>query len=92
PTPFYETLICSFCFMILWIIRKRIHTAGVIFAIFLILNGVERFFIEKIRVNTTYHIFGNEITQAEIISTFLVITGVLMLFKLTKKKNNLSSI
>jgi len=92
PTPFYETLICSFCFIILWIIRKRIHTAGVIFAIFLILNGVERFFIEKIRVNTTYHIFGNEITQAEIISTLLVITGVLMLFKLTKKKNNLSSI
>ena len=33
-----------------------------LFFIYLILNGIERFFIEKIRVNTKYDIFGG-ITQ-----------------------------
>ena len=41
------------------------------------MNGVERFFIEKIRVNTEYNILGG-ITQAEIISFCLIITGILM--------------
>jgi prolipoprotein diacylglyceryltransferase len=38
-------------------------------------NGVERFFIEKIRVNETYNIIGSKITQAEIISVILVLLG-----------------
>ena len=38
-----------------------------LFGVYLILNGLERFSIEKIRINTTYTLFGNEITQAEII-------------------------
>ena len=48
-----------------------------IFSVYLIFNGVERFFIEKIRINTLYHIFGHGITQAEIIATFLFFLGML---------------
>jgi len=44
----------------------------------MVLNGIERFFIEKIRVNTTYTLFGFHPTQAEIISTCLVITGTIL--------------
>jgi prolipoprotein diacylglyceryltransferase len=53
------------------------------------MNGFERFFIEKIRVNTKYHIFGYQITQAEIISTMLFITGIaLLVYVLRKKKKS----
>ena len=68
---------CLILFSILWIIRKKINIGGLIFGIYLIMNGVERFFIEKIRVNTEYNILGG-ITQAEIISFCLIITGILM--------------
>jgi phosphatidylglycerol---prolipoprotein diacylglyceryl transferase len=80
PTPFYETIACSLLFVLLWMIRNRVKTPGVIFGIYLILNGLERFFVEKIRVNTTYTILGFHPTQAEIISFFLVIAGAALIF------------
>lgn len=76
PTPLYEAIICISLFFLLWGFRKRVKVPGVLFSIYLLLNGVERFFIEKIRINTEYHIFGFGITQAEIISTLLVIVGI----------------
>ncbi len=85
PTPFYETITCLVLFLVLWLIRKKIQTPGKLFGIYLILNGVERFFVEKIRVNTTYSIFGFHPTQAELISSFLVIAGVMMLILLKRK-------
>ncbi|MBK8873900.1 MAG: prolipoprotein diacylglyceryl transferase [Bacteroidia bacterium] len=75
PTPLYEAIVCIGLFIVLWTLRTRINIAGMLFSIYLILNGIERFFIEKIRVNTKYHISGHEITQAEIISVVLVILG-----------------
>ena len=76
PTPFYETVVCLILFGILWALRKRLPVAGTVFAVYLIMNGVERFLVEKIRVNTRYDIFGFHPTQAEIISTFLILTGI----------------
>ena len=76
PTSFYETIACTLLFLVLWGLRKRIKTAGIIAGIYLIFNGLERFFIEKIRVNTHYHFLGLEPTQAEIISFFLVLSGI----------------
>ncbi|MCX6296149.1 MAG: prolipoprotein diacylglyceryl transferase, partial [Bacteroidetes bacterium] len=64
PTSFYETVMCLFLFLIIWGIRKRIKTPGVLFSIYLMFNGFERFFIEKIRVNTLYHVKGFGFTQA----------------------------
>jgi prolipoprotein diacylglyceryltransferase len=86
PTPFYETVMCMVLFFVLWAIRKRIQTPGALFAIYLILNGIERFLIEKIRVNTTYDIFGFHPTQAEIISSIFIIAGVLLLVFLKKRR------
>lgn len=78
PTPFYEIIMGLILFGVLWSIRKRIKITGRIFAIYLIINGIERFLIEKIRVNTKYEIFGFHPTQAELISSFLVITGIVL--------------
>ncbi|MEO6330213.1 MAG: prolipoprotein diacylglyceryl transferase family protein [Ginsengibacter sp.] len=89
PTSFYETIMCSFLFLFLWTIRKKITTPGVIFSIYLILTGVERFLIELIRVNTVYNIFGLHPTQAEIISVLLVITGICM-FVYVKNRNRVT--
>lgn len=84
PTPFYEAVICIFLFVFLIVIRNRIKVPGKMFAVYLILNGVERFFIEKIRVNTTYSIFGFHPTQAEIISSLLIIAGIILFWRSSK--------
>ena len=87
PTAFYEVVMCLLIFSFLWAIRKRIHIPGVLFCIYLAMNGVERFCIEQIRVNTKYNILGG-ITQAEIISFCLVLIGLLgciILYKNNKK-------
>jgi prolipoprotein diacylglyceryl transferase len=86
PTPFYEILMCAFLFIVLWSIRKRIKTTGVLFSIYLIFNGAERFLIEQIRVNTEYHIFGKGITQAQIISTLLFFAGFYGIYYYKKKE------
>ncbi len=73
PTPLYETLTCLVLFGVLWMLRKRLKPAGSIFFLFLFLDGLERFFIEKIRVNV--EVLGNW-TQAEIIATALMLAGI----------------
>lgn len=86
PTPFYEIVSCFILFFILWAIRKKIKVPGVIFCIYLIMNGVERFLVETIRVNTTYSIFGIHPTQAELISSALVIVGIIGIFYFSRKE------
>ncbi|GAC1591810.1 MAG: hypothetical protein NVS3B19_13030 [Ginsengibacter sp.] len=86
PTPMYETLMGTILFLILWFLRTSVKKKGVIMSIYLIMNGLERFFIEKIRVNTTYSIYGFHPTQAEIISAVLVIVGIIMLVYCQNRK------
>jgi phosphatidylglycerol---prolipoprotein diacylglyceryl transferase len=79
PTPIYETVMAAAIFGFLWYMRKKTSIPGVITALYLIFNGIERFFIEKIRVNVKYE-FGNiHITQAEIISVIFFLSGLIML-------------
>ena len=52
------------------------------------MNGIERFFIEKIRVNTEYNILGG-ITQAEIISFLLILSGIVFSIFLINKERKL---
>jgi prolipoprotein diacylglyceryl transferase len=86
PTPFYETAISFFSFCILWALRKKIRPYGALFALYLILNGIERFFIEKIRVNNELDLFGFHPTQAEIISVCFVILGISLWIYLTRRR------
>lgn len=91
PTSLYESLMMFAIFAILWALRKRISIPGMLFAIYLVFGGIERFFIEKVRVNNVYHIFGAEITQAEIISFVsfaLGVTGIVWLYMKRKKLVN----
>tara|TARA_B110000503_G_C7153219_1_gene416122 strand:- start:1385 stop:2584 length:1200 start_codon:yes stop_codon:yes gene_type:complete len=87
PTPFYETVMAFIIFGILWSLRKRISVPGVMFSLYLAFNGVERFFIEKIRINPDYHFLGIQATQAEIISVALFISGIAGMIFFSKNKN-----
>ncbi|GAA4913173.1 prolipoprotein diacylglyceryl transferase [Mucilaginibacter defluvii] len=88
PTPFYEVVVCLVLFLIIWTIRNKVTKPGALFGIYLILAGIERFFVELIRVNTKYHLFGISFTQAEMISLFMVIAGVILLARSDNKRTN----
>lgn len=77
PTPFYETVMNLIIFGGLWLSRKKIKAHGVLFSVFLVFHGMARFLIEKVRVNNTYDIGGREITQAELISSGLMLLGII---------------
>ena len=83
PTPLYETLMGLTIFGVLWFLRNRLKIAGQLAGIYFMLNGTERFLIEKIRVNTTYIIGGHAITQAEIISSLLFLGGLSLFIYVT---------
>ena len=85
PTSFYETLMAFFIFSVLWSIRKRLKVPGMLFSVYLMFNGTERFIIEKIRVNAPLDFMGMVMTQAELIATLTFISGVLLSFLLVRK-------
>jgi prolipoprotein diacylglyceryltransferase len=85
PTPFYEIVTCTILFFLIWFVRKRFKVPGTLFGFYLLLNGLERFFVEKIRVNTKYESLPFQPTQAELISLLLIITGVFLMIYLPKR-------
>lgn len=88
PTPLYETFFSLIIFGILWMLRKRIGIAGIIFFLYVFLNGLERFFIEKIRTNPDLEIFGIHATQAEFVAFLLMVTGLVGMVWLYIKDRN----
>jgi phosphatidylglycerol:prolipoprotein diacylglycerol transferase len=81
PTPLYEFLMSVVIFGVLWSFRKHAHQTGWLFWVYLVFNGAERFFIEKIRVNNTMEILGQTVTQAELIALVLILAGVIGVIK-----------
>lgn len=91
PTSFYETVIILTAFFILWTFRKRMKIPGMMFCLFLLVNGIERFFIEFIRVNPKHDFMAFAITQAQIIAFIFIIggfCGMLLLFKKSDTQQN----
>ena len=86
PTPLYESITCILLFFVLWSMRKKILTPGVLFSWYLLFNGIERFLVESIRVNSKYHLAGIEFSQAQLISLLLILIGGAGIMYLRKKK------
>jgi len=76
PTPVYETLLGLAAFGLLWLARKHPYRTGWLFALYLLLSGTERFFIELIRVNPHLQVFGVAASQAQIVSVVLIVLGM----------------
>ena len=86
PTPIYETTAAALGFALLWAFRKRWKTPGKVFAAYLMFNGFERFWVEKIRVNATFDFLGMTMTQAELISVCTFLAGVALWVWTSKRR------
>ena len=73
PTPLYETLMSFGLFAIIWNLRKKITIPMMMFSMYILVTGLERLLIERIRVNTEYE---SGFTQAEEISVGMILLGV----------------
>jgi prolipoprotein diacylglyceryltransferase len=82
PTALYEAVGSILLAFVLFYLKNQIKVSGILFSIYLIFNGLERFAIEKIRVNNQLDILGFHPTQAEVISSFLFLTGLALAFYL----------
>ncbi|MEL6637925.1 MAG: prolipoprotein diacylglyceryl transferase family protein [Bacteroidota bacterium] len=75
PTSVYEIIMSFGLAGLLYSLRSRFSVPGTLFFFYLVLNGLERFWIEKIRVNERYDILGMQSTQAEFIAVILMLIG-----------------
>lgn len=86
PTPLYEFAMAALLAAALWTLRRHPFRAGWLFSLYLVMNGVERFLIEKIRVNNTFDVLGFESTQAELIAVLLIALGVVGLYRFRARR------
>jgi prolipoprotein diacylglyceryltransferase len=63
----------------MWLFRKKITQPGILTGMYLVFAGTERLLIEKIRVNNRIHSLPFEPTQAELISSCLILSGIVVL-------------
>ena len=81
PTTFYEIIGTFTLFLVMWSFRKRVRQPGILTGVYLVFAGVERLLIEQIRVNNKYEFLPFQPTQAELISVFLILFGIVFLIK-----------
>jgi phosphatidylglycerol---prolipoprotein diacylglyceryl transferase len=75
PTPIYETVSMGLVALVLWSWRDRFRP-GVLFAMYLVLAGIERFIVEFWRRN--HHVLGG-LTAAQLESLGLFVAGAIAL-------------
>jgi phosphatidylglycerol:prolipoprotein diacylglycerol transferase len=85
PTPVYETLAMGLGAFVLWQLRDRFRV-GVLFAIYLVYAGVERFLVEFIRRND--HV-ALGLTSAQLESLGMTIVGVAWICVVKRRHGNL---
>ena len=85
PTAVYEALMGITLFIVIWKFRNSFKTPGMLFGLYLVFNGLERFSIEKIRINNELY---NGLTQAEMISTALIVIGLCLFLWLKKNSSS----
>jgi phosphatidylglycerol---prolipoprotein diacylglyceryl transferase len=86
PTPIYETLAMGLGAWILWQLRGR-YRAGVLFAIYLVYAGAERFLVEFIRRN--HHVVLG-LTAAQLESLAMMMAGAIGLYAVRRRHGTLS--
>ncbi len=86
PTPVYETLAMGFGAWVLWQLRDRFR-AGVLFAIYLVYAGAERFLVEFIRRNSEVAL---GLTAAQFESLGMLAIGAVWLGVVRRQRGSLS--
>lgn len=80
PTQLYEAILMLGAFVLLWRLRLAPRPVGWLFGLYLVLAGVERFFIEIVRAKDDRW-FG-PLTIAQLVSILVVVIGGLVLYRL----------
>jgi phosphatidylglycerol:prolipoprotein diacylglycerol transferase len=75
PTPVYETLAMGLLALFLWRLRDRVRP-GLLFALWLVLSGLERLLVEFIRRNDTVAL---GLTLPQLVSVAMIAVGALWL-------------
>ncbi len=88
PTPVYETLAMGLGAWVLWQLRNRVR-AGVLFAIYLLYAGAERFLIEFIRRNSEVAL---GLTAAQLESLGMMIAGTVWIGAVKRRHGTLSRV
>lgn len=78
PTPIYETVAMGLAALLLWRLRDRMRP-GALFALYLVLAGVERLLVEFLRRNEDV-LLG--LTEAQLISLAMIAAGMAWLMRL----------
>lgn len=86
PAPLFESFASLIFFLILMRLRKHEMKTGILFFIYLILNGFARFSIEFIRLNPVTSI---GLTQAQIVAICFIIAGIAGIIYLNIKEKGL---
>jgi len=86
PTPIYEALISLILFAFIWSMRKKIATPGRLFFLYLLVSGISRYFVEIIRVNPRYELFGLNWSMSQAISAAVVLAGLIGMLAVGKKE------
>src|SRR5271165_1882043 len=81
PTPIYETVAMCLLAYVLWTLRDRVRP-GVIFALYLLLSGLERFLVEFIRRNNEVFV---GLTAPQLASAALIVIGSIWLFMMMRR-------
>ena len=81
PTPIYETVAMCLLAYGLWRLRDRVRP-GVVFALYLLLSGLERFLVEFIRRNS--EVFAG-LTSPQLESVALMLIGSLWLALMARR-------
>ncbi len=92
PTPVYEIFMCGLIFAGLWMMRKRITIPGMMFFLYLIFSGIERYLIEFIRVNDKYEFLGFNYSQGQWIALASVLIGIVGSILLWQRSKNHSTL
>ncbi len=83
PTPVYEFLMGVVVFFILWKLRLKLHPAGMVFGVYLLLMSVQRFAIEFLRLNP---VAALGLSQAQLFSIGIFIAGLVMIYILKQRE------
>jgi phosphatidylglycerol:prolipoprotein diacylglycerol transferase len=81
PTPVYETLTMGLAALVLWQLRDR-YRPGALFAMYLVIAGVERVLIEFIRRNDEVAL---GLTLPQILSVVMAVVGAVWLVRLHRR-------
>jgi len=88
PTPVYETLAMGLGAWFLWQLRDRVR-AGVLFAIYLVYAGAERFLVEFLRRNSDVAL---GLTAAQLESLAMMLIGAVWILVVRRRHGSLSRV